>query len=333
MAIKVGINGFGRIGRLVFRLLEENDNFEVVAINGRQDADVHAHLLKYDSAHGRFNGEVSVEGTDLIKVNGRDVHVFKGNSPAEIPWKEADVQYVVEGTGVFNARDKAKGHFEQGVEKVFVTAPADDMPMIIYGVNNDTLDGSEDMVSTGSCTTNCLAPMAAALQEEYGIKHGLMTTIHAYTGDQNLVDSSHKHMTRARAAAANIIPTTTGAAKAIGKVIPELNGKLDGSAQRVPVLTGSVTELTVVLEKETSVEAINKLMESRKNDAFDYTEDPIVSSDVIGDTHGSIFDATQTKIQETEDGQLVRTVAWYDNEMGFVGQFVRVMDDLASKAK
>lgn len=332
MTIKVGINGFGRIGRLVFRLLENHDEFEVVAINGRQHADMHAHLLKYDTAHGRFNGEVSVESDELMKVNGRDIHVFQANSPAEIPWESVGVSYVVEGTGVFNSREKAQGHLEAGADKVFVTAPGDDMPMIIYGINHDELDGSEDMVSTGSCTTNCLAPMAQALNEEFGIVHGLMTTIHAYTGDQNIQDGSHKKFTRARAAAQNIVPTTTGAAKAIGKVIPELAGKLDGSAQRVPVIDGSVTELTVVLEKETTVEEINQVIEGRQNDSFAYTEDPIVSSDIIGDTHGSIFDATQTKIMETAQGQLVRTVAWYDNEMGFAAQFVRVMEDIVSKA-
>lgn len=328
MSIKVGINGWGRIGRLVFRLLEENENFEVVAINGTRANDMSAYLLKYDTIHGPFDGEIEADEENFI-VNGRNIPFTRERKPEDIPWKDFGVEYVVEATGKFTDSTSSKGHLQAGASKVIVTAPgSDDIPMIVYGTNEDELTGDEDIVSTGSCTTNCLAPMADVLNREYGIQKGLITTIHAYTSDQKLLDGSHSKFTRARAAASNIIPTSTGAARSIGKVIPEIEGKLDGVAQRVPVNDGSLTELTVVLDKETSIDDINKVMKENQTESFAYNEDPIVSSDIVGHKAGSIFDATQTTVLNTEDGQLVRTVAWYDNETGFCAQLVRVMNQM-----
>lgn len=328
MTLKIGINGFGRIGRLTLRLIEEIAGLEVVAINDLTDAKTLTHLLKYDSVHGRFAGEADFDGDQMI-VNGRHIQVSSEADPKNIPWVEAGVELVIEATGHFKTREQAKAHLDAGAKRVVLSAPgSDDIDMVVFGVNEDILDGSEEILSTGSCTTNCLAPMALALEEEYGIEVGLMTTIHAYTADQNLQDAPHKELTRARAAAENIVPTSTGAAKSIGKVIPALQGKLDGSAQRVPVIDGSVTELTVTLSKETNVEEINALMASRANESFGYTEDPIVSTDVIGVQHGSLFDATQTRVQTVGDKQLVRVVSWYDNETGFVAQMLRVVQYL-----
>ncbi|WP_436885132.1 type I glyceraldehyde-3-phosphate dehydrogenase [Mammaliicoccus sciuri] len=334
MATKVAINGFGRIGRLAFRRLQEVENIEVVAINDLTDDAMLAHLLKYDSTQGRFKDEVEViEGG--FRVNGREIKTFENPNPKELPWGDLDIDVVLECTGFFADKDKASAHIEAGAKKVLISAPASgDLKTIVYNVNHDELDGSEEIVSGASCTTNCLAPMAKVLNDEFGIVEGLMMTIHAYTGDQNTLDAPHAKgdFRRARAAAQNIVPNSTGAAKAIGFVIPELKGKLDGSAQRVPVATGSVTELTAVLDKEVSVEEINAAMKNATNDSFGYTEDEIVSSDIIGITYGSLFDATQTRVMTVGDRQLVKTVSWYDNEMSYTSQLVRTLEYLAAQA-
>ena len=334
MATKVAINGFGRIGRLAFRRLQDVENIEVVAINDLTDDAMLAHLLKYDSTQGRFKDEVEViEGG--FRVNGREIKTFENPNPKELPWGDLDIDVVLECTGFFADKDKASAHIEAGAKKVLISAPASgDLKTIVYNVNHDELDGSEEIVSGASCTTNCLAPMAKVLNDEFGIVEGLMMTIHAYTGDQNTLDAPHAKgdFRRARAAAQNIVPNSTGAAKAIGLVIPELKGKLDGSAQRVPVATGSVTELTAVLDKEVSVEEINAAMKNATNDSFGYTEDEIVSSDIIGITYGSLFDATQTRVMTVGDRQLVKTVSWYDNEMSYTSQLVRTLEYLAAQA-
>ena len=334
MATKVAINGFGRIGRLAFRRLQEVENIEVVAINDLTDDAMLAHLLKYDSTQGRFKDEVEViEGG--FRVNGKEIKTFENPNPKELPWGDLDIDVVLECTGFFADKEKAHAHIDAGAKKVLISAPASgDLKTIVYNVNHDELDGSEEIVSGASCTTNCLAPMAKVLNDEFGIVEGLMMTIHAYTGDQNTLDAPHAKgdFRRARAAAENIVPNSTGAAKAIGLVIPELKGKLDGSAQRVPVATGSVTELTAVLDKEVSIEEINEAMKNATNDSFGYTEDEIVSSDVIGITYGSLFDATQTRVMTVGDRQLVKSVAWYDNEMSYTSQLVRTLEYLAAEA-
>ncbi|WP_323703019.1 type I glyceraldehyde-3-phosphate dehydrogenase [Mammaliicoccus sp. Dog046] len=334
MATKVAINGFGRIGRLAFRRLQEVENIEVVAINDLTDDAMLAHLLKYDSTQGRFKDEVEViEGG--FRVNGKEIKTFENANPKELPWGDLDIDVVLECTGFFADKEKASAHIEAGAKKVLISAPASgDLKTIVYNVNHDELDGSEEIVSGASCTTNCLAPMAKVLNDQFGIVEGLMMTIHAYTGDQNTLDAPHSKgdFRRARAAAQNIVPNSTGAAKAIGLVIPELKGKLDGSAQRVPVATGSVTELTAVLDKEVSVEEINAAMKNATNDSFGYTEDEIVSSDIIGITYGSLFDATQTRVMTVGDRQLVKTVSWYDNEMSYTSQLVRTLEFLAAQA-
>ncbi|MDT3994504.1 type I glyceraldehyde-3-phosphate dehydrogenase [Mammaliicoccus sp. H-M34] len=334
MATKVAINGFGRIGRLAFRRLQEVENIEVVAINDLTDDAMLAHLLKYDSTQGRFKDEVEViEGG--FRVNGKEIKTFENPNPKELPWGDLDIDVVLECTGFFADKEKASAHIDAGAKKVLISAPASgDLKTIVYNVNHDELDGSEEIVSGASCTTNCLAPMAKVLNDQYGIVEGLMMTIHAYTGDQNTLDAPHSKgdFRRARAAAQNIVPNSTGAAKAIGLVIPELKGKLDGSAQRVPVATGSVTELTAVLDKEVSVEEINAAMKNATNDSFGYTEDEIVSSDIIGITYGSLFDATQTRVMTVGDRQLVKTVSWYDNEMSYTSQLVRTLEFLAAQA-
>ena len=325
--MKVAINGFGRIGRLAFRRIQELQGIEVVAINDLTDNKMLAHLLKYDSTQGRFNGTVEYTD-DKFVVNGKEIKTYEKANPAELPWGELGIDVVLECTGFFTDAQKAKAHIEAGAKKVLISAPATgDVKTIVYNVNCDTLDGSEQIVSGASCTTYCLAPMAKVLNDKFGIVQGLMTTIHAYTSDQNTLDGPHRKgdLRRARAAAANIVPNSTGAAKAIGLVIPELKGKLDGAAQRVAVPTGSVTELVSVLEKQVTVDEINSAMKAAANESFGYTEDEIVSSDVIGCTFGSLFDATQTKIVTVGDKQLVKTVAWYDNEMSYTSQLVRTL--------
>lgn len=324
--VKVAINGFGRIGRLVYRQIYKMEGIEVVAINDLTSPEILAHLLKYDSAQGRFEAEVT-SSDNSISVNGDVVSVYAEKDPAQIPWKKHNVDVVLECTGFFAEKEKAEAHIKAGAKRVVISAPAKgDLKTIVFNVNHHILDGSEAVISCASCTTNCLAPMAQVLDEKFGIKAGFMTTVHAYTNDQNTQDAPHKKdMRRARAAAANIVPNSTGAANAIGLVLPNLKGKLDGSAQRVPVITGSLTELTTVLDKKVTVEEVNAAMKAAANESFGYTEDPIVSSDIIGITYGSLFDATQTSVITVGDTQMVRTVSWYDNEMSYVSQLVRTV--------
>lgn len=324
--VKIAINGFGRIGRLCFRETFGSDDFEVVAINDLTDAHTLSHLLKYDTAQKRYEWH-TIENTDnSIIVDGKEIRIYAEKDPVNLPWKELDVDVVFECTGFFTKKEDALSHIKAGAKKVIISAPGKgEMKTVVFGVNENILDGSEEIISAASCTTNCLAPMAKVINDNFKIKYGIMTTIHAYTNDQNTLDSPHRKgdLRRARAAASNIVPNSTGAAKAIGLVIPELNGKLDGSAQRVPVVTGSLTELTCVLEKKVTKEIINEVMKKNANETLGYTEDEIVSSDVIGTRFGSLFDATQTRVVDTEDGQLVKVVAWYDNEMGYTCQMVR----------
>src|ERR1700712_1194882 len=325
--VKVAINGFGRIGRLVFRQIYDMEGIDVVAINDLTTPAVLAHLLKYDTAHGKF--ETEVKSTDnAIVVNGEEVKIYAQKDPSQIPWGEHNVDVVIESTGFFTDKAKAEAHISAGAKRVVISAPATgDLKTVVFNVNHAILDGSETIISCASCTTNCLAPMAKVLNDTYGITTAIMTTIHAYTNDQNTLDAPHPKgdLRRARAASANIVPNSTGAAKAIGFVLPALKGKLDGSAQRVPTITGSLTELTVVLAKKTTVDEINAAMKAAANESYGYTEDEIVSSDIIGTTYGSLFDATQTRVQTVGDVQLVRTVSWYDNEMSYVSQLVRTV--------
>ena len=318
MSIKVAINGFGRIGRLALRQIIKTEGLEVVAVNDLTPADMLLHLFKYDTTQGRFQGTAELKDNAIV-VDGKEIKVFADADPEALPWGELGVDVVLECTGFFTTKEKAEKHIKAGARKVVISAPGGDMKTVVFGVNQDILDGSETVISAASCTTNCLAPMAAVLQKEYGVVEGLMTTIHAYTGDQNTLDAPHRKgdFRRARAAAQNIVPNSTGAAKAIGLVIPALNGKLDGSAQRVPVATGSLTELVTVLEKNVSKEEINAAMKAAANESYGYTEEQLVSSDVIGMEFGSLFDATQTRVMTVGDKQLVKTVAWYDNEMSF----------------
>jgi glyceraldehyde 3-phosphate dehydrogenase len=333
--VKVAINGFGRIGRLVFRQIYNMQGIDVVAINDLTSPKVLAHLLKYDSAQGRFNETVTATDNSIV-VNGHDIKIYAQKDPAQIPWGTHGVDVVIESTGFFTDKDKAAAHLTAGAKRVVISAPATgDLKTVVYNVNHGILDGSETIISCASCTTNCLAPMAKVLDEKYGVITGLMSTIHAYTNDQNTLDAPHAKgdLRRARAAAQNIVPNSTGAAKAIGLVLPSLKGKLDGGAQRVPTITGSVTELYSVLGKDVTAEEINAAMKAASNESFGYTEDEIVSSDVIGITYGSLFDATQTKVIKTGDKQLVKTVSWYDNEMSYVSQLVRTVHHFAKLIK
>ncbi|MGB4839135.1 MAG: type I glyceraldehyde-3-phosphate dehydrogenase [Saprospiraceae bacterium] len=332
---KIAINGFGRIGRLVYRQIFNMKGIDIVAINDLTSPKVLAHLLKYDTAQGRFNEDVKA-GEDCIYVNGEEIKIYAQKDPSQIPWKQHDVDVVLECTGFFADKDKAETHIVAGAKKVVISAPATgDLKTVVFNVNHDILDGSETVISCASCTTNCLAPMAQVLETKYGIVSGIMTTIHAYTNDQNTQDAPHAKgdLRRARAAAQNIVPNSTGAAKAIGLVLPSLKGKLDGSAQRVPTLTGSLTELVTVLGKKVSVEEINAAMKSASNESFGYNEDEIVSSDIIGTSYGSLFDATQTKVLTNGDLQLVKTVSWYDNEASYVAQLVRTLQHFAGLIK
>ncbi len=325
--VKVAINGFGRIGRLVFRQIYNMEGIDVVAINDLTSPEVLAHLLKYDSAQGRFGQEVT-HSENSITVNGDEVKIYAQKDPAQIPWGAHNVDVVIECTGFFTDKDKAQAHITAGAKRVVISAPATgDLKTVVFNVNHQILDGTETIISCASCTTNCLAPMAKTLNDSFGIVTGIMSTIHAYTNDQNTLDGPHPKgdLRRARAAAANIVPNSTGAAKAIGLVLPELKGKLDGGAQRVPVITGSVTELYSILEKKVTVEEVNAAMKAASDESFGYNEDEIVSSDIIGITFGSLFDATQTKVQTIGDAQLVKTVSWYDNENSYVSQLVRTV--------
>ena len=333
--VKVAINGFGRIGRLVYRQIYKMEGIDVVAINDLTSPKVLAHLLKYDTAQGRFSEEVSATDNAIV-VNGDKINIYAQKDPAQIPWKNHDVDVVLECTGFFTDKEKAESHLAAGAKKVVISAPATgDLKTIVFNVNHSILDGSETVISCASCTTNCLAPMAQVLEDKFGIVNGLMTTVHAYTNDQNTQDAPHPKgdLRRARAAAQNIVPNSTGAAKAIGLVLPSLKGKLDGSAQRVPTLTGSLTELTVLLGKKVTVEEVNAAMKAAANESFGYTEDEIVSSDIIGTSYGSLFDGTQTRVQNVGDSQIVRTVSWYDNEMSYVSQLVRTLHYFAKLMK
>ena len=339
MTIKVAINGFGRIGRLVLRQIQAQhvDDIEVVAVNRSRmrPIDQIVYLLKYDTTQGPFPGTVE-EGEGAFIVNGKEIKVFGEPEPEKLPWKELGVDIVLECSGRFNSKEKAEAHIRAGAKKVLLSAPGGtDVKTIVYNVNHEILTGEETVISGASCTTNCLAPMAKVLHDNFGITQGLMTTIHGYTADQHTLDGSHKKgdFRRGRAAAENIVPNTTGAAKAIGLVIPELNGKLDGAAQRVPVPTGSLTELVTVLEKPVTAEEINAAMKAASNGSFGYTEDPIVSTDVIGIKYGSLFDATQTRIVEVDGKQLVKTVAWYDNEMSYTANLIRTFQYLVNLSK
>ena len=329
--VNVAINGFGRIGRLVYRQIYNMDGIDVVAINDLTSPKVLAHLLKYDSAQGRFDAEVKAS-ENAISINGEEVKIYALKNPSEIPWKQHNVDVVLECTGFFTDKEKAAAHLTAGAKRVVISAPATgDLKTIVFNVNHHILDGTETIISCASCTTNCLAPMAKVLDDKFGIVGGLMTTIHAYTNDQNTQDAPHPKgdLRRARAAAVNIVPNSTGAAKAIGLVLPSLKGKLDGNAQRVPTLTGSLTELTTLLGKKVTIEEVNAAMKAASNESFGYTEDEIVSSDIIGITYGSLFDGTQTKVLTVGDQQLVKTVSWYDNEMSYVSQLVRSVNYFA----
>ena len=324
---KVAINGFGRIGRLVFRIMEEDPELEVVAINDLTDAEQLAYLLKYDTSHRRYRTNEISHDEDEIIIGNRKIKVYAETDPNNLPWKELGIDVVFECTGHFTDKDKAMAHINAGAKKVIISAPAKgDLKTIVYNVNDDSLDGSEEVISAASCTTNCLAPVLSVLNDNFGIEKGYMTTVHAYTNDQATLDVAHKKgiMTRrGRAAAANIVPTSTGAASAIGAVIPELKGKLDGIAMRVPTTTGSVVDLVLELKKNTTVEEINAVLKNNTNETLNYTDDPVVSSDIIGESCGALVDGLSTSIVEVDGRQLVKVVAWYDNEMGYSSQMVR----------
>ena len=327
--VKVAINGFGRIGRLAFRQMFDAEGYEVVAINDLTDPKMLAHLLKYDSSQGRYTGHEVKAGEGSIIVDGKEITIYKNPNPAELPWGELGVDVVLECTGFFASKAKSQAHIDAGAKKVVISAPAgNDLKTIVYSVNEKTLDKDDQIISAASCTTNCLAPMAKALNDLAPIKSGIMSTIHAYTGDQMILDGPHRKgdLRRARAGAVNIVPNSTGAAKAIGLVIPELNGKLIGSAQRVPVPTGSTTILTAVVEGHVTVDQINEAMKAAASDSFGYNEDQIVSSDIVGITYGSLFDSTQTMVINLENGTSeVQVVSWYDNENSYTSQMVRTI--------
>ncbi|MDW2924073.1 type I glyceraldehyde-3-phosphate dehydrogenase [Mesomycoplasma ovipneumoniae] len=328
---KIAINGFGRIGRLALRQLLDlkDENLEVVAINDLTDASVLAHLLKYDSAQGRFSGTVSVlkeEDKNYLVINDKKIHVFSEKDPEMLPWGQLEIDLVLECTGRYASKAGATLHLNAGAKKVLVSAPAgSDVKTIVHNVNCHTIDENDKILSSASCTTNALAPLVNALEKEFGISHGFMTTVHAYTADQRIQDAPHKDLRRARAAAVNLVPSSTGAAKAIGLVVPSLTGKLDGIAIRVPVITGSFVDLSVELKSSPSIEELNKAIKKYESESFYYCDEPIVSSDIIGDRHGSVFDATLTKFVEVDGKRLYKLYTWYDNESSFVAQFVRVI--------
>lgn len=336
MATKIAINGFGRIGRLSFRKMFEDDKFDVVAINDLATTEMLAYLLKYDSVQGNFGHDVDHDEEHII-VGDKKIRIYKEADPAKLPWGELGVDIVLECTGFFASKAKAQAHIDAGAKKVLISAPAgSNLPTIVYGVNEKTLTKEDNIISAASCTTNCLAPMAKALNDYREVRTGFMTTIHAYTGDQMILDGPHKknNFRRARAGAINIVPNSTGAAKAIGLVIPELDGKLKGSAQRVPVPTGSTTILTAVLKDSTetvTLEGVNNAMKAAASESFGYNEEEIVSSDIIGMSYGSLFDATQTFVERSGTGVFeVQVVSWYDNEMSYVSQMVRTLGHVAT---
>ncbi|RLB13077.1 MAG: type I glyceraldehyde-3-phosphate dehydrogenase [Deltaproteobacteria bacterium] len=333
MAIKIGINGFGRIGRLVFKAAMADGSFEVVGVNDITDAKTLAHLLKYDSIHGHYPGEVSADGENIV-VNGTRVPVTSERDPENLPWADLGAEIVVESTGVFATAELLKKHLKAGAKKVLLTVPPKDksgeVKVVLMGVNDHILQSSDVLVSNASCTTNCLAPMAKVLNEAFGIEHGLMTTVHAFTNDQRTLDMPHKDLRRARAASLSMIPTTTGAARAIGKVIPELDGKLDGLAVRVPVPDGSLTDLTALLSKSVTKEEVNaafkKAAESELKGILEYCEDPVVSIDIVGNSHSCIFDSLSTNVI---GGKLVKVLGWYDNEWGYSCRCIDIMKKMA----
>ncbi len=335
MAIKVAINGFGRIGRLVFRLMQEDDDFDVVAINDLTDAAQLAYLLKYDTSHRRYRTDEIENDDENIIINGEKIRIYAESDPSKLPWKDLGIDVVFECTGFFTSKEKAMAHVDAGAKKVIISAPAKgDLKTIVYNVNHETLTGDEKVISAASCTTNCLAPVMKLLCDNYGVEKGFMTTVHAYTNDQATLDVAHKkgHMARrGRAAAANIVPSSTGAASAIGLVIPELKGKLDGTAMRVPVTTGSVVDLTMELKQKVTIDEINNLFKNNQSETIKYTEDPIVSSDTIGMRCGALVDGLLTNIVEVDGKQLVKVVAWYDNEMSYSAQMVRTAKYFANK--
>ncbi|ANY14182.1 MULTISPECIES: type I glyceraldehyde-3-phosphate dehydrogenase [Latilactobacillus] len=336
MTTKVGINGFGRIGRLALRRIyaTNSDVLEVVAINDLTSPDMLAHLLKYDTAHGQFNHEVSATENSIV-IDGKNIPVYAESDARNIPWVKNDgVDLVLESTGFYTSEEKSQAHIDAGAKKVLISAPAGAVKTVVYGVNDDTITADDNIISAASCTTNCLAPLAKAVNDAFGIKAGTMTTIHAYTATQKLQDGPDRggNVRAARAAAANIIPHSTGAAKALGLVVPDLKGKLDGHAQRVPVITGSLTELVATLDKEVTADEINAAVKkvTEGNQSFGYNDDQIVSSDIIGTEFGSVFDPTQTQIVGGGAGQVVKVVAWYDNESGFTAQMIRTLEKFAS---
>ena len=333
--IKVAINGFGRIGRLCFRLMEENEEFEVVAINDLTDAEQLAYLLKYDTNHRNYRIDEITSDGDYIVIGDRRVKVYSEKDPAMLPWKDLDIDVVFECTGLFTSEEKSMAHINAGAKHVIISAPAKgNIKTIVYNVNHETLTGDEKIISAASCTTNCLAPVVDVLDKEFGINKGYMTTVHAYTNDQVTLDVAHKkgiNARRGRACAANIVPTSTGAASAIGKVCPNLDGKLEGTAMRVPVPTGSVVDLVLELGRNTTTEEINEVLKNAQNETLKYTEDPIVSSDVIGRRCGSLVDGQLTSIVEVDGKQLVKVVSWYDNEMSYTAQMVRTAKYLMTK--
>ena len=335
MAVKIAINGFGRIGRLAFRLMFGQEDFNIVAINDLTGAEDLAYLLKYDTAQGRYVGH-TVESTDhSIIVDGKEIEILAEKDANNLPWKELGVDVVIECTGFYVSKEKSMAHINAGAKKVIISAPAKGVDKtVVYNVNHTELTGEEQVISAASCTTNCLAPIAKVLNDNFGIVKGFMTTVHAYTGDQNTLDAPHKkgiNSRRARAAAANIVPTTTGAAKAVAEALPELKGKLDGMALRVPTVTGSVVDLVWEPAREVTVEEVNAAIKAAQNETIGYTEDPIVSSDVIGQTWGTLFDAQCTKIMNVDGKQLVKIITWYDNEMSYTAQMVRTAKYICEK--
>ncbi|MBM2844783.1 MAG: glyceraldehyde-3-phosphate dehydrogenase, type [Bacteroidetes bacterium] len=330
MAVNIGINGFGRIGRLVFRRLMHQGGFNVVAINDITDAATLAYLLKYDSVHGKYKGDVNADG-DAILVDGKRFKIMAEKDPAKLPWKELGVEIVIEGTGIFTSREKLGLHIQAGAKKVLLTAPAKDEidATVVLGVNDSVLTGKEQFVSNASCTTNCLAPMVKVLHQTFGVDHGFMTTIHSYTNDQRLLDLPHKDLRRARAAALSIIPTTTGAARTVGKVIPELKGKLDGYSLRVPTPDASITDFVAILKKPATREQVNEAMKNAATTTMkgilQYSEDELVSADIIGNEHSCIFDSKLTMTQ----GSTVKVFGWYDNEWGFSCRVVDLLKKIS----
>ncbi|MDC4163350.1 type I glyceraldehyde-3-phosphate dehydrogenase [Mycoplasma bradburyae] len=323
--LKIGINGFGRIGRLACRDLLKDSSVEVVAVNDLTDAKTLAYLLKYDSAHGKMSEEVTATENEII-VNGHKIRVYSEKDPAQIPWKDHGVDLVIESTGRFLTQETANAHIKGGAKKVVLSAPAKEkgIKTVVYNVNHEELNKDDTVISAASCTTNCLAPVVKVLEDKFGIKAGYMTTVHAYTADQRLQDAPHSDFRRGRSAATNMVPTSTGAAKAIGLVVPKATGKLNGIAVRVPTITGSLVDLTVKLEKEVSVEEINAAMKAASSESFLYSEDALVSSDIVNETHGSIFDSKLTAVLEANGEKLYKLYSWYDNESSYVAQLIRV---------